>query len=376
MRILVLSAHYPEATNLYANMFVHVRVARYLALGHTVKVVAFFTDRPDYDFDSVRVTCAPDLETLNRAIDEFGPEVVAIHFFQGWMLRKIIRRLQAPVIVWVHGMEALTWYRRLFNFEISREYWGYVKYSTIQMVRLRKLFRYAHQESSRVRFVFVSEWMRRIAEADTLSRAPFYDIIPNPIDTDRFPYVVKDPALRTRVLLIRPFDSRKYANDIAIEAIGLFRQYPEFEDFHFSIYGRGKLFEPLTRSIRDLPNVTVEEGFLTHAQIRELHRAHGVMLCPTRQDAQGVSMCEAMSSGLVPVTSLSTAIPEFVTNGETGFLTDGPKGIVAAFRRLYREPGLFSRMSRAAAEDIRDRSGIDHVVERELCVMQSSMGAA
>jgi glycosyltransferase involved in cell wall biosynthesis len=375
MRILVLDANYPHADNLYGDVFVHVRVARYIALGHTVRVVAFFTDLPDYTFDGVSVSCAPDLATLIHLIDEFSPDVVAIHFFQGWMLRKILQRMPAPSVIWVHGMEALAWYRRLFNFNLSREFFEYAKYSTLQIYRFRKLLRYARHNPGRVTFVFVSDWMRRIAEKDTLTRAPAHHVIPNPIDGNRFPYIPKDPALRTRVLLIRSFDSRKYANDIAINAIRQFETDPEFHRFHFSIYGQGRMFDRLTRPIRHLPNITISEGYLTQQLIREVHATHGVMLCPTRQDAQGVSMCEAMSSGLVPVTSRSSAIPEFVADGVTGFLTSGSREIVGAFRRLYHDPNLFTRMSQAAAADIRAKSGIDLVVDRELGVMQAAADA-
>ncbi|MEO7685230.1 MAG: glycosyltransferase family 4 protein, partial [Gemmatimonadaceae bacterium] len=215
-------------------------------------------------------------------------------------------------------------------------------------------------------FVFVSNWIKHVAEADTRCRVTGYDIIPNPIDTARFPYVIKHPEHRTKVLLIRPFNSRKYANDIAIDAIKRFSRYPEFGQFQFSIHGRGKLFAPLTKRLARFENVSVHEGFLTHAEIRVLHEAHGILLCPTRQDSQGVSMCEAMSSGLVPVASNSTAIPEFVEDGRTGFLTRDSEEIVAVLRRLYSDAGLFLRMSKAAAEDIRLRTGADHVVAREM----------
>lgn len=373
MRILVLSAQYPSTDNLYANMFVHVRVQRYLALGNTVAVTSFFTDKPSYEFEGVSVRCAPDLDSLTSMIGEFSPDVLVIHFFQGWMLRKIIQRVRVPIVIWIHAFEAMWWFRRLFNFEFSREFAEYVKFNTIQMLRLRKLFTYSQRYPNRVRFVFVSDWIRRIAERDTMVRPGSYDVIPNPIDTDRFPYVEKQVALRTRVLLIRPFNSRKYANDIAISAIRRLSTLADFDKFHFSVHGRGRLFEQLTYPIRHLNNVTICEGFRTHREIRDLHAAHGVFLCPTRQDSQGVSMCEAMSSGLVPVTSMSSAIPEFVTDGRTGFLTTGANGIVGALRRLYHEPQLFAAMSRAAAHDIRLTTSIDHIVEQELRAMRESV---
>lgn len=373
MRILVLSARYPSSDNLYANMFVHVRVQRYLALGHTVAVTSFFTDKPSYEFEGVSVRCAPDLDSLTSMIGEFSPDVLVIHFFQGWMLRKIIERVRVAIVIWIHAFEAMWWFRRLFNFEFSREFADYVKFNTIQMVRLRKLFKYSQRYPNRVHVVFVSDWIRRIAQRDTMVSPGSYDVIPNPIDTERFPYVEKDVTLRTRVLLIRPFNSRKYANDIAVSAIQRLSTLAEFDKFHFSIHGSGRLFGQLTRPMRSLKNVTITEGFRTHREIRDLHAAHGVFLCPTRQDSQGVSMCEAMSSGLVPVTSMSSGIPEFVTDGSTGFLTTGPGGIVAALRRLYHEPQLFAAMSVAAASDIRLKTSIDHVVDQELRAMRASI---
>lgn len=372
MRIVVLDANYPREDNLYGDVFVHVRVARYIALGHQVRVISFFTDRPAFTFDGVSVSCANNVEALRHLVAEFEPDVIAIHFFQGWMLKKIIAQTKTPVVIWVHGIEALGWYRRLFNFEISREFWHYVKYAVIQQVRFARLLRYARNSRDRIQFIFVSNWMKRAAEVDALTAVHEAHVIPNPIDTERFPYLPKGASLRTRVLLIRSFDSRKYANDIAIDAIIRMSRLPEFEAFTFSIYGRGKLLEDLVRPLGNLRNVTVTEGYLTQSQIRELHASHGVLLCPTRQDAQGVTMCEAMSSGLVPISSWSTAIPEFVTDGETGFLTNGSRGIVEALLRLHGDPALFLRMSAAAATDIREKAGIDSVVPRELTVLESA----
>lgn len=375
MRILVMSAQYPSSDNLYANMFVHVRVLRYMALGEDVRVISFFTDRPSYQFEGVAVICVPDLESLTSAIGEFAPDVVAIHFFQGWMLRKIVLKTPAAFVIWVHAIEAMWWFRRLFNFEVSREFYDYVKFNIIQVVRLRKLFKFAENDPGKVRFVFVSEWIRRVAETDTGCRVTSAEVIPNPIDTARFPYVAKDATHRTRVLLIRPFNSRKYANDIAVEAIRRFSRYPEFDQFKFTIHGRGKLFAPLTQRLSHFRNVFVHEGFITHEEIRVLHESHGILLCPTRQDSQGVSMCEAMSSGLVPITSDSSAIPEFVGNGRTGFLTKGSEDIVAALRQVYHDADLFLMMSKAAAEDIRRKCGADDVVQRELSTMREAVAA-
>jgi glycosyltransferase involved in cell wall biosynthesis len=376
MRILVLDGDYPSDENLYGDMFVHVRVAAYQRRGHEVRVIAFFRPRAVYEFDGVAVHCAPDLEGLVALIEEFRPDVVAVHFFQGWMLRKLIERLGLRTVVWIHGTEGLWWFRRLFNAAPSREFLRYVKYNCIQMLRLRRFIRRGVRDPRRHRFVFVSDWMRRVTETDTLTRLPLHDVIANPIDPDRFPYSPKPPELRRHVLLLRSFDSRKYANDIAIKAILLLSRHAEFKDCQVSICGRGRMFAELTRPLLRFANVVVDEGFRTHEEIRALHARHGVFLCPTRQDAQGVSMCEAMCSGLVPVTSNSTAIPEFVTDGVSGFLTQSRSEIVTAILELFNSPETFSRMSAAAADEVRRKAALNSVVSDELAVLRTVSEAA
>lgn len=371
MRILVLDDNYPSDDNLYGDVFVHVRVKAYMEHGEEVKVLSF-ADRPDYRFDGVQVHCAATLEQFQRTIADYSPDVLLVHFFQGWMLRKILLVHRIPTVIWVHGIEALGWYRRLFNFSMSREFLRYAVVNTVQMFRMRKLFRYARAEANAVSLVFVSDWMRRVAETDTLTRVAAPHIIPNPIDVERFAYAAKDPAQRTRVLLIRSFDSRKYANDVAIDAILRLAAHPEFSRFQFTLCGRGRYFGALTAPLRQFPNVTLHERFLTHQEIRSLHAAHGVFLCPTRQDAQGVSMCEAMSSGLVPVTSRNTAIPEFVQDHVSGFVCRGPQEIAEALLTLANSAERFTAMSRAAADSIRQKAAIASVVDRELVVVRST----
>jgi glycosyltransferase involved in cell wall biosynthesis len=84
-------------------------------------------------------------------------------------------------------------------------------------------------------------------------------------------------------------------------------------------------------------------------------------------DAQGVSRDEAMASGLVPVTSGVTAVPEFVDQ-ECGFLVplDDAVGLAAAIETLYHDPARFERMSAAAAARVRKQSGPDLTAGREL----------
>lgn len=69
--------------------------------------------------------------------------------------------------------------------------------------------------------VFVSRYVAEEAQNDLgidLSRVP-HRIIHNFIDGDLFAYRAKNAAQRSRILSIRPFAARAYANDLTVRAI-------------------------------------------------------------------------------------------------------------------------------------------------------------
>ena len=123
-----------------------------------------------------------------------------------------------------------------------------------------------------------------------------YSIIHNMIDTEKFRYVKKTPELRKKVLTIKPFANKKYANDLTTKGILELSKRPCFQDMEFAIYGRGELFDETNRPLKKFPNVSLHNVFLTQSEIAALHKQYGVYIATTRMDAQGVSRDEAMSS--------------------------------------------------------------------------------
>ncbi len=204
-----------------------------------------------------------------------------------------------------------------------------------------------------------------------MTRVKNFSIVPNPIDNHVFRYFKKSPELRKKIFSIRSFYSNKYANDITLEAIRLLSRKPFFNELEFNIYGNGRLWEKLRNNFPDFANVKWHRKFLRQEEIVEMHQSHGIILCPTRQDAQGVSMCEAMSSGIVPITSHNTAIPEFVQNGETGFLTRSPGEIADRVEFLYHQPDEFLRISANASSFIAQKAAVEKVIHDELELMSA-----
>ncbi|MDU1461390.1 MAG: glycosyltransferase family 4 protein [Corynebacterium sp.] len=374
LRLLVICNAYPSEDNLYRNGFIHRRVKGYLGAGLAVDV--FYNHQPvdvayEYCFDGVHVTVGND-KALARLAAEDDYDAYLVHFAEPHRVDPVLSSgVQAPVIVWVHGFEAEAWHRRWFNFILEP--------NKVQQALDKKDQYYQRQNAwfaelvasrdTRLRFVNVSRWFQRVVvEPDIGVDFTRSVVIPNVIDSDVFPYRVKRPELRKNILLIRPFASYKYANDQAIEAICELASAPFFEDLKFTICGDGKYFEHQTSPLRNMPNVTLKKGFWDQRHISELHSKNGIFLTPTRFDSQGVSMGEAMSSGLVPVATDIAAIPEFVTDLESGILTapEEPKSIAAAIEQLYFDPELFCRLSENAAARVRRQCGSDATIGREI----------
>ena len=368
MSILLITNGYPKDDNLYNNAFIHRRTINYLrespAMNLTVFVLSISATKINYyEFDSINVI-EGNQNHLDHLIKEQSIKKILIHFLNIPMM-KIIQDINysIPVIIWVHGVEALGWYRRLFNFDLKK-FPKYIIRNTQQMLSFHKFIKESNEKD--VTFIFVSKWMKDILEQDSISNIKRYEVIPNVIDNRVFQYRPKPIELRKSILLIRPFSTKKYANDIAIDAILLLSQKNFFHDLRFTIFGEGKYFDELTGKVKHLSNVEINNTFLSQKEMAQIHMKNGVFLCPTRQDAQGVSMCEAMSSGLVPITSNNTAIPEFVTNNESGILTENAKGIAEAIEGLYNKDYDFSELSLNASLTINNKCNPSKVLAREL----------
>ena len=127
------------------------------------------------------------------------------------------------------------------------------------------------------------------------------------------------------------------------------------------------MFDELTKKIIHFKNVNIEQKFLNHSEISDIHKQFGIFLCPTRMDSQGCSMCEAMSSGLVPITTNITAIPEFVDN-KCGFLCEQENYLemADAIEKLYNEPKLFETMSLNSSNRVRKQLNMENIIKKEL----------
>lgn len=372
-RTLVVADGYPAYDDYYRNGFVHARVRGYRELGHDAMVFVIKAEgETSYrEYQGVTVVTGTS-KALRRLLDTDHFEHVLVHFMNSLMwpaLREV--RGRVPITVFSHGSDIQPYWRREFNYRTA----GQRQHAVLQSEQRMRLWReIAQSNPDHVDYVFVSKAFQQevVEDFTTLGfRLPAgaIRVIHNPIDTGLFSYQPKDPELRKRILMIRPFASRKYANDLAIAAICELTNEPWFRELDFRIIGDGPLFEEETGPVRDLPNVQIERRFLPQSEIAELHREYGVFLTPTRQDTQGVSRDEAMSSGLVPITTDLPVIREFLSSDE-GYLApyDDPVAIADAIREMYHAPDVFSMKSQRSAVRIRETIAARIVLPQEIAL--------
>lgn len=367
---LVLTKQYPSYGDLYKYGFLHSRIRAYREQGKQVDVFRI-TNEPSLnyrEFEGVDIAQG-NAELLDRTLSTGQYRHVLVHLLDKNMWQVLHKHIDnVKVTVWAHGAEIQLWQRRIFEFEQmnSKEVERQKKLSDQRKLFWQGVLAKPHEN---LHMVFVSKYFRdEVFEDFGITLVPEqYSIIPNIIDDSVFPYVEKQPEKRLKVLSIRPYASRKYANDLTVKAILALRDKSFFNELEFTLVGDGILFEEITKPLLELKNVKLVRGFKSQKEIAELHKEHGVFLTPTRMDSQGVSRDEAMSSGLVPITTNVAAIPEFVDDS-CGYIAppEDYEAMAKAIEELYASPEVFCSLSVAASNRIQKTLSFEYTINKEL----------
>jgi len=370
--VLLLTNHYPSYDDLYRNGFVHSRVKAYQERGFAVDVFRLRMGEPIswHEFQDVDVATGSQ-EALRRMLASGQYRHVLVHFLDADMwqvLSEFIDRIK--VTVWVHGAEVQPWWRREFNFETEDQR----ALAKIQSEKRLSFWRSLLDPMPKnLKLVFVSDYLAQVVMEDLQLSLPQqkYQIIHNPINTDLFCYQEKSAPQRKKLLSIRPYASRTYANDLTVEALLELSKESWFDELEIRLVGDGPLFDETLEPLKKFSNITLEKRFLTQDEIAQYHKEYGIFLCPSRMDTQGVSRDEAMASGLVPVTNAVAAIPEFADDSCAILAPeDDAHAMAEGIRTLYRDAQLFLQMSENASERVKRKVGQDIIVKDELSVLE------
>ena len=367
---LIITPSYPTEENRYFAGFVHSRAIEYKkqGLNFDVAVVYDYKNYSEYTFENIQAS-RMTTQNLRHLLQKKSYKNILIHFFDERYFNVLegLDLEETNIFIWVHGPETLYWDTPLM---VGRYFEKYDEITADQRREFEKrdeIIR-KYNKKTNVKWIFVSDWIKD--ESEKLINIKFnnYEIIPNIVDTETFTYKEKTPIEQKNIFMLRRFDNiNKYAIDVAIRAILELSRRHDFNKYSFNIYGKGDYYDELTEPIKNFSNVNFYTGFYTHQQISEIHKQNGIALFPTRYDAQGVSMCEAGSSGLVVISSENDAIKEFIPN-DYGNIIDQEDyiGVANAIENLANDFETFSTASKHISSFIHEKCSYENTVKKEI----------
>ncbi|HMD61643.1 MAG TPA: glycosyltransferase family 4 protein [Opitutaceae bacterium] len=78
-------------------------------------------------------------------------------------------------------------------------------------------------------------------------------------------------------------------------------------------------------------------------------------------ELMGLTLLESMASGTPVICSRVAAMPEFVRDGQTGFIFDGPEQLAGQLRRLAGDPALVERLGASARREVENEYDVEVV---------------
>jgi glycosyltransferase involved in cell wall biosynthesis len=356
MRIAIFTEYYPDHDDPASGVYVHLRAAAYRATGHIVQVFRV-REGPsrEVEYGGIPIATA-EAVALRAAVESFAPDVAAVHTpYPGAGHTRLAESIEIPTAFWIHGYEAMITAFHGYHRGLAR-----VLSLFHDIAKLRRLRRSIARADA---IVYVSQWMRRTAERSLRYRHPRTHVIPNPVDTERFrPQTERQRGSRLRGLALRGLNS-KYGLDLAVEAYG------RIGDSDLTIVGTGPDADRLLEQIQSTgAPVELEQRRVPHDDVPALINRFDYFVAPARTEAQGVAMCEAMACGLPVAATRAGGIPEFVREGEDGYLAR--PGSAAEFRRavldLIDDPQRALAMGRNAREHVLETCSAAVLIPREL----------
>lgn len=371
---LLISPGYPSINDRYLCGFVHTRVKEYKKcnLSFDVLSVNDYNEITIYYYENVKVVKLNYFE-LRELLLEKKYENIFIHFFNEKFAITIdnIDLHESKLYFYAHGAETL--YRDWSK--MSCEYFQpTVKLSTFHydLFHQKDEVIKKYNNVPNAKWIFVTNWTKTHSEELLNIKYNNYDIIPCYIDTNLFAFQKKDPDLRKKIFILRKFDNiNSYAIDIDVRIILELSKRKIFNDLEFDIYGDGSMHDILLEPLRQFPNVKIHQKFLTHQEISEVHKKHGIALFATRYDSQAVSSCEAASSGCVVVSSINPGIlQEFDEQNGTLCIQENYKDYADVIERLYYNPEEFVRISQEMSKKIYNIYGFEQTIGKELKMLK------
>ena len=281
----------------------------------------------------------------------------------------LVWRAQPFDLLRVHALRymgpAALWARRLYGIDapvVSHHH--HLDPSPLNSVIERRVI----ERSDRV--VVGSEFARRQLQEELGARVEHVDVVPYGVDA-RFAPRPARADLRARYALgdqpvVLFFGGLKPRKNLHLLLDVWARVAGEAPAARLLVAGGGPMLDELRgRAARlGLADRVVFTGYVPEAEKTDVFNLADVFFFPSAMEGFGLTVAEAMASGLPVVASDRGSIPELVVEGETGFVTDPARegDFVARLLTLLRDAPLRRRLGDAG------RARADRVYRWARCV--------
>lgn len=187
-------------------------------------------------------------------------------------------------------------------------------------------------------------------------------IISCEIDLEEYKNKLDDDILtkykinRNKIILLSAsrLDKEKRV-DLLLEALSIIK---DKIDFQFIITSIGQDKETLEKLVlkKKLSDRVIFTDFVSNSDLKKFYKISNIFLTASEVELQGLSIMEAMASGLPIIAASSMAIPELVKNGINGYLFEPNNAIEASEKilQLVVDKKLREKMSLKSLEIIKE----------------------
>jgi glycosyltransferase involved in cell wall biosynthesis len=200
-------------------------------------------------------------------------------------------------------------------------------------------------------------------------------VIPNGVTLERFS--VRNGSFRLSgfpsILYLGGLLRRKGVDVLIRALVGLKSEHPTVK---LHIVGAGSALNYLkTLSIqKGIERDVVFWGQADYSSIPKFYKGADVCVFPTRLEAFGITILEAMASGKPVIASKVGGIPEIISDGKNGILIEpnDPEALSKAIVMVYQDNALMKRLSANALETAA-RYSWKNIAEKYLCLYKYLM---
>ena len=290
-------------------------------------------------------------------------DLVHLHWANGMVSTRALRQVKKPVIWTLRDMWPFTGGCH-YSMDCEQFMQGCGKCPQLGSSRVGDLSRFIvrHKRASLpkdIRIVGISRWLSECASRSEVFRQCRVSTISNNVDTRLFSPLPKDQARHSlgldedkKIVLIGAQDVTSFYKgfDLFLDSLKSLRK----ESVHVVVFGRS--------SDSDLDSLGVQStslGYLSDTDaLRVAYSAADVFVAPSRMDAFGKTLVEAMLCGTPVIAFNATGPKDIVEHRVTGYLAEpfSPPDLAQGIQWVLDQPlEAYAKMCRAAHDRAQQR---------------------